>query len=94
VELLDQRQLEAVGVLELVDHQLRELLAVALADRLGGAQEPDRLELEVLEVERRAVILQRFVAAPEVLDQGPQLGVGRGQTCPATALRASFSVDL
>ena len=75
-ERLDQRELQGVGVLELVDHQVAELLAVALAEPLVAAQQRHGLELEVLEVQRRALGLQLLVALAERGDQRPELLVG------------------
>ena len=75
-QLLDQPQLQAVRVLELVDHQVVELLAVALPQGVGVGEELDRLQLEVLEVERRAVLLELLVARSESGHQLPELLVG------------------
>ena len=54
-ERLDQRELERVRVLELVHQQVAELLAVALPQALVAPQQGHRLELQVLEVQGRAL---------------------------------------
>ena len=58
-EPLDQQVLRPVGVLVLVHHHVPELLAVALAHRLGLLEQLDRLEQQIVEVERVGV-LQRL----------------------------------
>ena len=68
---LDQPQLKAVGVLELVDHEMGELLPVAVAELRGRAQQLDGLELEVLEVERRPLRLVLLIAGAEAGHQFP-----------------------
>ena len=78
-QLLDQPELEAVRVLELVDHQVAELLPVAVTQQLRAGQEPDRSQLQVLEVQRRALRLQLLVAAAEPGDELAQLLVGGGE---------------
>ena len=61
---LDQPQLQAVGVLELVDHQVAEAPAVGLAD-LGALQQPGGEDLQVLEVDPGAPLLGRLEAGAE-----------------------------
>ena len=51
---VDQGELDAVRVLELVHHQVLEALPPGLADRSGGPQQLERPQLEVLEVGARS----------------------------------------
>ena len=89
LERLEQVELQAVGVLELVDHQQREALAPAPPLRVVG-QQVAHAELEVLEVDRRALGLavrvlggeaaQQLVEQPQrrarvVVGAGPPVGV-------------------
>jgi len=70
---LDELALKRVGVLELVDHDRAETQSFALADRLVVAQEVARVQLEVLEVERRLARLRLRIgggeAGEELLEQ-------------------------
>ena len=66
---VDQVCLEAVRVLELVDHDRAEAELLQLPDRFVALEEVARLELEVLEVERRLSILGRGVRDPETGEQ-------------------------
>ena len=68
-ERLDQVELHAVGVLELVDHDPGKPRPVALAQLGVRAQELPGLELEVLEVEPRDVALGARVALGEQVQQ-------------------------
>jgi len=68
-EELDQLALEAVRVLELIHANLAEAQPLALADRLVVAEQIAGAELEILEVERRLVVLRRLVRALEPLQQ-------------------------
>ena len=52
-QLLDQQVLRPVGVLVLVDHREAEAPRVALAHRRHAVEQLDRLEQQVVEVERR-----------------------------------------
>ncbi len=66
---LDQLQLQTVGVLELVHHQMREAGPVLLAD-LGLGQQPNGEQLQVLEVEAGA---GRLLLAEALSEQPQQL---------------------
>ena len=66
---VDEVALEAVRVLELVDHDRAEAEALALADRLVVAQQIARVQLEVLEVERRLARLPLRVRSREAREQ-------------------------
>ena len=57
-EEVEELRLEAVRVLELVDHHRAEPLALALPDRGHVSQQVARTQLEVLEVERRLGVLR------------------------------------
>ena len=57
-EVADEQVLRPVGVLVLVDHDVLELPAVPLAHLLGLLEELDRLEQQIVEIERVA-LLQR-----------------------------------
>ena len=72
---LDQPQLGAVRVLELVDQEVGEAGPVAGAE-LGSLEEPRREDLEVLEVEAGAPFLRRLEALREEAEQGGQVAVG------------------
>ena len=72
---LDQPQLQAVGVLELVDQQVAEAAAVGLAD-LGPLEQPGGEDLQVLEVDPGAALLGRLEAGREELQQLGQVAVG------------------
>src|SRR6185437_7640266 len=68
LERLEDLQLDAVGVLELVDHQQLEALGPPLPHGAGGKQVADA-QLEVLEVDGRAFGLGRLVYGAEALQQ-------------------------
>jgi hypothetical protein len=74
-EEVEQLGLQPVRVLELVDHDRGEALPLALADLRVVAEQVARLELEVLEVERRLSALGLRVRGgerrQELLEQGP-----------------------
>ena len=72
---LHQAQLQAVGVLELVDHQVAETRTVGGAD-LTSLQQPRGEDLEVLEVDPRAPLLGGLEAGGEEPQQGRQMAVG------------------
>ena len=61
--------MQAVRVLELVDHDRAEAQALALADLRVVAQQVARVELEILEVERRLARLRVAVRRGEPLEQ-------------------------
>src|SRR5439155_14982206 len=65
--------LQAIRVLELVDHDRAEPPLLALADQLVVAQQVARRELEILEVDRRLLSLRGRVcirkAIEEILEQ-------------------------
>ena len=81
-ERADQAELQGVGVLELVDQQVAELLAVALAHPLVAGQKRYGLQLKILEVEGRAGGLQALVVRPESRDQLAKLLVSVGHHHP------------
>ena len=62
---IDQLRLEAVRVLELVDHDRSEPKLLHLANRLVVTKKIPRAQLQVLEVERRLAILGLGVGARE-----------------------------
>ena len=70
---LDQLELHGIGVLELVDHDVRKARAIALAQLRLRAQQLERHQLEVLEVEPRALplaaLITRVVIAQEPVEQ-------------------------
>ena len=66
---LDDLGLERVRVLELVDEDLAEAQLLALADLGMRAEEVARLELEILEVERRLARLRLGVLRPERVEE-------------------------
>ena len=68
-EQVDELALEAVRVLELVDHDRPEAPALPLAYGRVVPQQVARGELEVLEVERRLAVLRRAVGGAEALEQ-------------------------
>ena len=74
-EEIDQVALEAIGVLELVDHDRLEAQRLPLADLRVVAEKRPRSELEILEVERRLAALRRRVrlrkAVQELLEEIP-----------------------
>ena len=73
-EQLDQPQLDRVRVLELVDHHVGEPLAPGLGERRARLEQLERAQLEVLEVERRALLLELGVArvrSPRAGARGP-----------------------
>ena len=84
---VDQRQLDAVRVLELVHHQVLEALPPCGSHRSRRSQQPERAQLEVLEVGRRTFRLELLVVATIGVEQGAQRrealggerGLGRGQ---------------
>ena len=77
---VDEIALEAVRVLELVDHDRAEAERLALADRLVVAEQVARGELEVLEVERRLARLRLGVRGGEAVEQLlEEVAVARGR---------------
>ena len=80
-ELLDQQILRPVGVLVLVDHHEAELLRVEIADALAAGDQVERLEQQIVEIER-AGLGER--AAIEIVD----LADLRVTDVPAGALHA------
>ena len=76
VERLEQRDLAAVGVLELVDHDAVEALGVAAPQRRLGEQQVAGEELEVVEVQRRALALGVGVGARVAAQQVVETGDG------------------
>ena len=80
VEQVDQLALQAVRVLELVDHHRAEAQPLALGD-LRDREQVARTELEILEVECRLAVLRLLVGVAEcgqkLLEQvaiGPRRG--------------------
>ena len=69
LERLQHVELEPVGVLELVDHDQREALRPALPVLGVGGEQVAHAELEVLEVEPRALRLGLGVARAEAREQ-------------------------
>ena len=69
LERLEHVELEPVGVLELVDHDQREALRPALPVLGVGGEQVAHAELEVLEVEPRALRLGLRVARAEAREQ-------------------------
>ena len=65
---LDQQVLRPVRVLVLVDHQVPELVAVALADRRRLLEQLDRLEQQVVEVERVRILQRLHVQLVQLAD--------------------------
>ena len=59
---LDQLVLRLVGVLVLVDEEVQEAVLVVLADGVGLAQQRDRAQQQVVEVERDAASSSRSYA--------------------------------
>src|SRR6185312_16816001 len=77
-EEIQQLRLEAIRVLELVDHDRAEALSRALADVLVAAQEVAGAKLEVLEVERALPSLRLGVRVRELRQELlQQLAVAR-----------------
>ena len=77
---IDNITLKRVRVLELVHHDRAEAELLLLADRLVVAQQRARLELEVLEVERRLAVLRRLVRDGETREELlEQLAVASGE---------------
>ena len=68
-EQVDQLALEPVRVLELVDEHRAEAPALAVADRRVIPQEVPRVQLEILEVERRLAVLGGCVGVGEAPQQ-------------------------
>ena len=62
---LDQLELDAIGVLELIDHDPLKAARVALAQLGGGAKQLERQQFEILEVDAGDRPLARLVACPE-----------------------------
>ena len=73
LERLEHVELEPVGVLELVDHDQREALRPALPVLGVGGEQVAHAELEVLEVEPRALRLGLRVARAEAREQDRDL---------------------
>ncbi len=74
-DVLDQLELDRVGVLQLVDHHPREPLPVALPQLAVAGQQVARHQLQVLEVDRRALALSLPVASAEGVQQPVEQGV-------------------
>jgi len=66
---LDELELDGIGVLELVDHDLREALGVPAAQLAVGGEQVAGQELEVLEVERRLAVLLLCIGRRKALEQ-------------------------
>jgi hypothetical protein len=97
VEAVEERELQRVRVLELVDHDPREPRGVVLGDRGLGREQIARDELEVGEVQDGALALgggvRVGVAAEQLVDQRQRLeragvaaGLREGVECRAVAL--------
>jgi hypothetical protein len=71
-EQVDELALQAIGVLELVDHDRAEAPALLLANRFTPLQEIAGDQLQVLEVERRLSCLCARVRGRELREQGLQ----------------------
>jgi hypothetical protein len=67
-QVLEDLQLHRVRVLELVDHDQAEPLSPALA-RLGVLEQVASAQLEILEVDRRALLLGLLERAPVAVQQ-------------------------
>ena len=77
---VDQLALEAIRVLELVDHDRAEAQRLLRPDRVVVAQKVARDELQVLEVERRLARLRGRVRLGEAVEQRlEQVAVVRGE---------------
>jgi hypothetical protein len=76
---VDQRQLDAIRVLELIHHQVLEALPPRCSDGPGRLQQRERAQLEVLEVGPGALRLQPLVVAVVGVEEGAQCreAVGR-----------------
>ena len=66
---VDQLALKPVRVLELVDHDRAESQPLSLAQALVVAQQVTRVQLQILEVERRLAILRRRVLGGESVQE-------------------------
>ena len=66
---VDQLALQAVRVLELVDHDRAEAQLLALAHVVVRAQQVARAQLEILEVEHRLAVLRGLVLLGEAVQQ-------------------------
>ena len=75
LQRLDQPQLQAVGVLELVDQEVGEAAAVGLAD-LGPLEQAGGEDLEVLEVDPGAALLGGLEAGGVEAQQLGEVAVG------------------
>ncbi len=75
LERLDQPQLQAVGVLELVDQQVGEAAAVGLAD-LGALEQAGGEDLQVLEVDPGAARLGVLEGVGVEAEQRGEVAVG------------------
>ena len=75
LQRLDQPQLQAVGVLELVDQQVGEAAAVGLAD-LGPLEQAGGEDLQVLEVDPGAALLGRLEGGGVEAQEVGEVAVG------------------
>ena len=79
VELVDDLALEAVRVLEFVDHDRAEAKTLAPADVVVSRQEIARAQLEVFEVQRALGVLRALIrAAVELEELLEQVAVAHG----------------
>src|SRR5581483_7937858 len=87
---IDQLALEAVRVLELVDHDRAEAQLLALADVGVVAEQVPGGELEVLEVERRLALLRGGVRGGEAVEELlEQVAVGGREGVEGSVLDAA-----
>ena len=109
LEQAQDLELTAVGVLELVHHHQLEAARPGLADLLAASEQRRREQLEVVEVDRRALELERLIRLREGGQQAvqqragcrrrnvarlPLAGCGRArQAWPALAAAAQLGVD-
>src|SRR5207247_9330830 len=75
---VDQLALQAVRVLELVDHDRTETELLPLADRFVVAQQVPGAQLEIFEVERRLAILPLLIRSGKAGEELPEPGAVRG----------------
>ena len=92
LERLDQPQLQAVGVLELVDQEVGEAAAVGLAD-LGPLEQAGGEDLQVLEVDPGAALLGGLEGGGVEARAARRGGGRRRRPSPASAVRAIAAVE-
>ncbi len=95
IEQVDQLALEAIRVLELVDHHRPEAEPLALADVVVAHEKRACFELEILEVEPRLALLRSAVLGLEVREQRLEeiaIPHGRDVECRLLEREARFVV--